>query len=101
MKYILIFLTSLVCLMVVAQPMTTKKEVYCDKTERMISELRSQDYQEQPIWLGKEPDSKTPNYTLFVNQETKSWTIIQFNNELACVLGAGQGYSTITKKSYT
>lgn len=101
MKYILIFLASLVCLTVIGQPMTTKKEVYCDKTEQMIKDLRSQDYQEEPIWLGKEKDSKAPNYTLFVNPETKSWTIIQFNNDMACVLGAGQGYNMITKKSYT
>ena len=99
MKYILIFLTFLTFSAAFAQG-TTKKEVYCDKTETVISDLKGRDYQEDPIWLGKEKDSKMPNYMLFVNHETKSWTIIQFNNEFACVLGIGKGYNTIAKKPY-
>jgi len=101
MKYILIFLTSLNCLTIVAQPMTAKKEVYCDKTETVISVLKGRDYEESPIWFGKEKDSKTPHYSLFVNQETKTWTIIQFNKDSACVLGTGESFSTPSKKSYT
>ena len=88
MKYILIFLTSLVATTALAQPVTTKKEVYCDKTETMISILQGEDFEETPIWFGK-ADGKAPNYSLLVNQKTKSWTIIQFNNETACVLGTG------------
>jgi len=83
-----------------AQPATTKKEVYCDKIETMISILKGRDYEESPIWLGTEKDSKAPNYSLFVNQETKTWTIIQFNKETACVLGAGEDFIVLSKKSY-
>lgn len=100
MKHILIFLTSLVVFSVIAQPVTTKKEVYCDKTETLIPILKSKDYEEVPIWFGK-ADGKMPNYSLFVNQETRSWTIIQFNNELACVLGTGESFNVITKKTWT
>ena len=101
MKYILIFLTSLVATTALAQPATTKKEVYCDKTETIISILKGRDYEESPIWIGKEKDSKASNYSLFVNQETKTWTIIQFNKETACVLGAGEGFTVPSNKSYT
>jgi len=27
---------------------------------------------------------------LFVNEETKSWTLIQFDEKIACVLGTGE-----------
>lgn len=100
MKYILFFLTSLLCLTVVAQPVTTKKEVQCDKTELMLSVLKGKDFQEVPIWLGN-GDSKAPNYSLFVNAETKTWTIIQFNNELSCILGSGESYTIFNRKPYT
>jgi hypothetical protein len=100
MKYILIFLISLVYLTAVAQPVTTKKEVQCDKTDVMISVLKGRDYEEVPIWFGK-GESKAPNYSLFVNAETKSWTIIQFNNELSCVLGSGESYTILSRKPYT
>ena len=100
MKYILIFLISLVYLTAVAQPVTTKKEVQCDKTDVMISALKGKDFEEVPIWFGK-GDSKAPNYSLFVNPETRSWTIIQFNNDLSCVLGSGESYTVFSKKPYT
>ena len=29
-------------------------------------------------------------YSLFVNEETKSWTLIQFDDKIACVLGTGE-----------
>lgn len=99
MKHFLIFLTSLVVGTVLAQPVTTNKEVQCDKTDVMISILKGKDFEEVPIWFGKS-DGKAPNFSLFVNAKTKSWTIIQFNNELSCVLGSGESYTVISKKPY-
>lgn len=100
MKHFLIFLISLLACIAFAQPITTKKEVQCDKTDVMIAVLKGKDYEEVPIWIGK-GESKAPNYTLFVNPETRSWTIIQFNKELSCVLGSGESYTVISKKPYT
>ena len=99
MKYILLFL-ALFLTNANAEQFTTKKEVYCDKTSTLIPILKGKDFEEVPIWFGK-GEGKTPNYSLFVNQETKSWTIIQFNNDVACAIGSGEGYQMITKKSYT
>jgi hypothetical protein len=100
MKHILIFLTSLAYLTAGAQPMTTKKEVYCDKTSKLISILQGEDYEEMPIWFGK-GEGKVPNYSLLVNQKTKSWTMIQFNNDTACVIGTGESFNIPNKKPYT
>ena len=101
MKHISFFITSLITVTALAQPVTTKKEVYCDKTETIISILKGEDYQEMPIWFGKEKDSRAPNYSLLVNQKTKSWTMIQFNKETACVLGAGESFNLPNSKPYT
>ena len=100
MKHILIFLISLVINTAFAQLITTTKEVQCDKTEKMIAVLKGKDFEEVPIWFGK-GDSKAPNYSLFINAETKSWTIIQFNNDLSCVLGSGESYTILSRKPYT
>jgi len=97
MKYILLFL-ALFTSVTYAQQFTTKKEVYCDKTEILIPVIKGKDFQEVPVWFGK-GDGKAPNYSLFVNNETKSWTIIQFNNELACVIGSGESYTIFNKKT--
>ena len=96
MKYILIFLTSLLCLTAVAQT-TTKKEVYCDNTDKLLLILQNGEFEETPIWFGK-GDGKAPNYSLLVNQKTKSWTMIQFNNELACVIGTGENFNLLNKQ---
>ena len=98
MKYILTFLTSLLCLTVVAQT-TTKKEVYCDNTDKLLLILQNGEFEETPIWFGK-GDGKAPNYSLLVNQKTKSWTMIQFNNEIACVIGTGENFNLLDKKSH-
>ena len=99
MKHILLFLAFLVTT-VNAQPLTTTKEVQCDDTGKMIAVLKGKEFEEVPIWFGK-GDSKAPNYSLFVNAQTKSWTIIQFNNELSCVLGSGESYTVLSRKPYT
>ena len=96
MKYILIFLTSLLCLTAVAQT-TTKKEVYCDNTDKLLLILQNGEFEELPIWFGK-GDGKAPNYSLLVNQKTKSWTMIQFNNEIACVIGTGENFNLLDKR---
>jgi hypothetical protein len=101
MKHILLFLAFFTAInSALAETFMIKKEVQCDKTEIMIPVLKGKDFEEFPIWFGK-GDAKAPNYSLFVNSETKSWTIIQFNGEFSCVLGSGDGYTIISKKPYT
>jgi hypothetical protein len=96
MKHILIFLTSLITVTALAQT-TTKKEVYCDNTDKLLLILQNGEFEELPIWFGK-GDGKAPNYSLLVNQKTKSWTMIQFNNEIACVIGTGENFNLLNKQ---
>ena len=72
--------------LVVAQPVTVEKPVICEKTELVIESLQKGEYKEQPIWIGVDEASR---YSLFVNEKTKTWTMIQFNQQIACIIGAG------------
>jgi hypothetical protein len=64
-----------------------KKPVMCDKTKKIFAELINGEYQELPAWSGE--DEKT-RFVLLINQETSTWSIIQFDKETACILGVGE-----------
>jgi hypothetical protein len=45
-------------------------------------------HKEIPIWVGKSVHNS--HITLLMNNETRSWTMIEYDDNLACVLGAGE-----------
>lgn len=96
MKYLLILSLALVGA-AAAQSVTVQKPVECADTATLFRGLISSDYKETPIWFGTEPDATLSKYSLFVNEETKSWTLVQFDEKLACVLGAGLASTEILK----
>ena len=81
----MLFISSVV----VAQSIVIQKPVTCTETKMLLQGLTSSDYKETPAWLGIEPGAEVPKYSVFVNPQTKTWTIIQFNDKIACVLGTG------------
>jgi len=48
-------------------------------------------HKETPIWVGKSVHNT--HITLLMNKETRSWTMIEYGADLACVLGAGDDRS--------
>lgn len=44
-------------------------------------------FQETPLWVGK--TTTGTHITLLVNKEKRSWTMIEYDASMACVLGAG------------
>ena len=70
-----------------AQPVTVEKPVVCDKVKNVIEYLSGSDIQEQPFWAGIDKKSR---YLMMVNKETNSWTLIQFNDQIACIIGSGE-----------
>ena len=52
-------------------------------------------HKEIPVWVGKSVHNT--NVTLLMNQETRSWTMIEYDDRLACVLGAGADKSASSK----
>lgn len=68
-------------------PVKVEKPVICGPTELVIGEVAN--YKEIPVWGSQLEDSKI---ALFANPETESWTMIQWNKDVACVIEAGKGY---------
>jgi len=81
----LAFLLALTSLVANAQTFKTEKPVVCSDLKTVI-EYVSSEYHEVPFWNGTDDDSK---YILMVNNQTHTWTMIQYNESAACVVGVG------------
>ena len=71
-----------------ADPRHITKPVICDSTIVVFQALSDQ-AGEKPIWIGRGNGEDTSSTTIFANERTKTWTIVQFDQNNACVLGSG------------
>jgi len=62
-----------------------EKQVICGETKKVLEYLY-ETYNERPIWMGIGSDSR---YSLLVDPKTGNWTLIQFNQDVVCIVGAG------------
>jgi len=67
------------------------KELKCSNAEVVMNHF-AENYGEKPVWVGK--TTFNTHITLMVNKEKRSWTIIEYDSRLACVLGAGETSSS-------
>lgn len=89
MKKLIVFLSmAFVIAVAIAQSKAVEinKKVVCDDTKTLLDTLLNQ-YNESPVWAGTNEKSK---FSLLINQETGSWTMIQFDKDITCVLGIGE-----------
>lgn len=92
---ILAFLLSCISSVAYANdPVITEKSVVCYDTKKVFESLFKK-YKEIPLWTGIDGND---HYAVTVNKDTKTWTIIQFNHEIACVIGNGERYELIFQK---
>lgn len=75
-----------------AQPVTVEKPVVCSDLKTIIETVSGSKWQEEPVWSGRDDTSR---YVLTVNQKTKTWTMIQFNDKIACIIGIGESATPI------
>jgi hypothetical protein len=80
----LLFVPALVS----AESVTIEKKVVCDTLEIIIETFIKGDPKEEIFWIGQ--DSAT-SYALLINEKTRTWSLIQFKENVACVLGIGEG----------
>ncbi len=83
----LAFLFCLTSSIANAQAFESRKPVICDNTQKIIKSL-IENYNEKPIWTAKDARDET-RYSLFVNNKTGTWTLLQMTSEVACILGIG------------
>ena len=62
------------------------KPVVCN-TLKTVVELLNGMYKEEPYWNGTGPQSK---YLMFVNPVTQAWTLVEYTNSIACIIGTGE-----------
>lgn len=75
-----------------AELFTVSKPVICSDPKSIIEYLSGEDYREQPNWAGRDEKSR---YVLMVNDKTKTWSMVQFNDTVACIIGAGESASRL------
>jgi hypothetical protein len=85
MKKLLVSVILLPVLAVAQGPVIVEKPIVCEKVEIILNSL-SNEFSEKPIWLGDANDSK---YSVFVSK-SGAWTIIQFTDRIACIIGVGE-----------
>jgi len=73
------------------------KSVTCGPIVSIIEGLISEKYKEIPTWIGKDKEASS-RYSLFVNEKTGAWTLVQFGNEIGCILGLGTDSKNIIPK---
>lgn len=66
-----------------------EKPIVCMETAALYSSLTSEDIKEQIYWVG-DSDSGDSKYVLFTNKKTRTWTFVQLNEKIACILGTGE-----------
>lgn len=80
---------ALVPVMIGAQPVVTTKQIICDKSKNVL-EIVTKQFGESPIWMGNGEKLKS---VIFANPKTHTWTMIQFLDDTACVIDAGEGFN--------
>ena len=71
-----------------AEAIETTKDVLCDDKKELFAWIQTNEYQEKPTWVGDSPSSKT-KLAVLTNNETGTWTIIEFDDKYACVVSVG------------
>jgi hypothetical protein len=67
----------------------TEKTIVCDDVKKIFAYFQKDPYNETPMWSGRDIIDHAVQHTLLVNHRTGTWTMIAFNAEIGCVLGAG------------
>lgn len=64
------------------------KTVICGPVDSILATLQDKDVDERPYWVGKDI-SENSDFAVFVNEKTGEFTILQFNRDVACIIGMG------------
>jgi hypothetical protein len=87
MKALLLICLSVFHTQIYAQTIVNKS-VVCMETPDLLKAISGSEIGEKPQWVGKS-EAEDSNFVLFVNTKTKSWTMVQLNEKIACILGTG------------
>jgi len=84
----MVFLFCLISSIANAESFVARKPIVCDETKTVIRSL-TETFKEKPMWTAKDVQDDS-RYSLFVNEKTGAWTLVQMTPDYACVLGVGE-----------
>ena len=67
------------------------KQVKCGNAEFVMNHF-ADNYGEKPIWVGR--TNSNTYMTLMFNKEKRTWTIVEYEAKIACVIGSGDNGSS-------
>ena len=92
MKYLLasvaILISATAFAMDRSEIVTINKSMQCAPTKAVFDEFLSK-FGETPLWIGKEENSYS-YITMLNNKQTGTWTLVQHDSNMACILGSGK-----------
>lgn len=74
------------------EPKIINKKVACESPEVVFKSLIEMNPEEKPFWIAA---SGTDRYAMLVDKKTGIWTLLQFNNDIACVIGIGTEHTVL------
>lgn len=95
MKYTFATLFCLMSLAAHAQLREYERRLNCGETQFVMTVL-TKNAQERPIWSGADPQTGTQTSVL-VNTRTLTWTVVQYDHKMACVLQSGEEFKVLTE----
>jgi hypothetical protein len=78
-----------------AQLQEYERRLTCGETQFVMSAL-IKTAQEKPVWGGTDPQTGTQT-SILVNAKTLTWTVVQYDHKMACVLQSGEGFRVLTE----
>jgi hypothetical protein len=88
--YLVLSLILICCLAGPAGADSAIKQVQCQSPEVVFRSMKEL-YHERPLWHGVSLQAGMA-LMLTVNDATGAWSLIEYNENLACVLAVGEGY---------
>ena len=95
MRYLLLAVLCLISSVASAQLSEYERRVTCGKTKFVIEAL-TKTAKERAIWSGKDQETGTDT-VIMVNPTTLTWTVVQYDKDMACVLHSGEGFKIRTE----
>lgn len=97
MRYLILAFLCLTTSISYAQLAEYERKLSCGKTKFLLEAL-SKIAKEKIIWSGDSKYSETQTVVM-INTETLTWTVVQYDKNMACVLNNGEGFKIKDKDS--
>lgn len=75
-----------------AQPVVVDNKMICNSTRIVLAEIAKSEYREVPLWVGEVSKESKVKLAIVANEKTGSWTLLQYNDEVACLMSVGEGF---------